>query len=67
MTHVTQDLRVSLIQGNTRWHDPAANRAYYGALLEPLAGQTDLVILPETFTSGFSNDAIDKAEGMDGP
>ena len=24
------------------------------------------MILPETFTSGFSNDAIDRAEGMDG-
>ncbi|MBN6149000.1 amidohydrolase [Xanthomonas sp. AmX2] len=61
------DLRVSLIQGATRWHDPAGNRDYYGALLAPLAGATDLVILPETFTSGFSNEAIDKAEGMDGP
>ena len=61
------DLRVSLVQGDTHWHDPAGNRAYYGALLAPLAGQTDLVILPETFTSGFSNEAIDKAEGMDGP
>jgi len=61
------DLRISLVQGDTRWHDPAGNRAYYGALLAPLAGKTDLVILPETFTSGFSNEAIDKAEGMDGP
>jgi predicted amidohydrolase len=62
-----QDLRISLVQGDTRWHDPAANRDYYGALVAPLAGVTDLVVLPETFTSGFSNDAIDKAEGMDGP
>ena len=62
-----QDLRISLVQGDTRWHDPAGNRDYYGALLAPLAGNTDLVILPETFTSGFSNDAIDQAEDMDGP
>ena len=62
-----QDLRVSIVQGETRWHDPAGNRDYYGGLIAPLAGQSDLVILPETFTSGFSNDAIDKAEGMDGP
>jgi len=61
-----QDLRISLIQGETRWHDPAGNRDYYGALIAPLAGQTDLVVLPETFTSGFSNEAIDQAEGMDG-
>lgn len=61
-----QDLRLSLVQGATRWHDPSGNRAYYGDLIAPLAGRTDLVILPETFTSGFSNDAIDRAEGMDG-
>ncbi len=62
-----QDLRISLVQGDTRWHDPAGNREHYAELLAPLAGATDLVILPETFTSGFSNDAIFKAEGMDGP
>ena len=61
-----KDLRVSLVQGDTRWHDPAGNRDYYGGLLHSLRGITDLAILPETFTSGFSNEAIDKAEGMDG-
>jgi predicted amidohydrolase len=58
---------VSLIQGATRWHDPAGNRDYYGKLLAPLRGQTDLCVLPETFTSGFSNDAIHHAETMEGP
>ena len=61
------DLRVSLVQGDTRWHDPAGNRAYYGTLIAPLAGATDLVLLPETFTSGFSNDALKDAETMSGP
>jgi predicted amidohydrolase len=63
----TQDLRVTLVQGDTAWHDPSANRAKYDALLAPLRGATDLVVLPETFTSGFSNDAIHRAETMDGP
>jgi len=62
-----QNLRLSLVQGNTRWHDPAGNRDYYAHLLKPLAGKTDVVILPETFSSGFSNDAIDQAETMHGP
>ena len=61
------DLRVALVQGDTVWHDPEANRRMYGELMAPLAGETDLVVLPETFTSGFSNDAIERAEGMDGP
>jgi len=59
-------LRVSLVQGDTRWLDPAANLDYYGGLLDGLRGTTDLVVLPETFTSGFSNDALDRAETMDG-
>jgi predicted amidohydrolase len=62
-----QPLRVSLVQGATRWHDPVGNREYYGSLIAPLAGHTDLVVLPETFTSGFSNEAIHDAETMDGP
>ncbi len=53
-----QDLRVSLVQGNTIWLDPEANRAMYAALMSDLAGKTDLIVLPETFTSGFSNEAI---------
>ena len=61
------DLRVSLVQGDTRWHDPAGNREYYGRLIAPLRGTSDLVILPETFTSGFSHDAIGDAETMQGP
>lgn len=62
-----QDLRVSLVQGDTLWHAPDGNRAMYSELLTPLIGNTDLVVLPETFTSGFSNEAILRAEGMQGP
>ncbi len=60
-------LRVSLVQGATRWHDPAGNREYFGGMIESLKGRTDLIVLPETFTSGFSNEAIHDAETMDGP
>jgi predicted amidohydrolase len=60
-----QALNVALVQGATRWHDPAGNRAYYGELIAPLKG-SDLIVLPETFTSGFSNEAIHNAETMDG-
>ena len=47
-------LRVSLVQQPLAWHDGAANRAHFAGLLRPLAGHTDLVVLPETFTTGFS-------------
>jgi len=61
------DLRVSLVQADTIWHDPEANRKMFGELIAPLAGASDLIVLPETFTSGFSNEAIDRAETMAGP
>ena len=60
------NLRVSLVQGETRWHDPAANREYYGALVRSLDGAGDLVVLPETFLSGFTNETLGNAETMDG-
>jgi omega-amidase len=60
------DLRISLLQLATVWHDAAANRRLYGDAVRTLAGQTDLVVLPETFTSGFSNEAIGTAETMQG-
>jgi omega-amidase len=49
-------LRVSLVQQPLVWQDPQRNRAHFETLLLPLAGQTDLVVLPETFTTGFSMD-----------
>lgn len=60
-----QPLRVTLVQGATRWHDGAANRDYYGALVRQAKG-SDLFVLPETFLSGFSNDTGASAEPMDG-
>jgi predicted amidohydrolase len=59
-------LRVSLVQGATRWHDAPANRDYYGAFVRSLKGQGDLVVLPETFLSGFTNETLGNAETMDG-
>ena len=36
-----------------------------GNLIAPLRGISDVVLLPETFTSGFSNEAIGAAETME--
>ncbi len=55
-----------MVQAATRWHDAAGNRDYYGALVRPLKGETDLVVLPETFLSGFTNETLHNAEAMDG-
>ena len=60
-------LRVTLVQQPLVWHDAAANRARFNALLAPLAGNTDLVVLPEMFTTGFSMDVEQLAESVGGP
>ncbi len=60
-----QPLTVSLVQGATRWHDAPANRDYYAALVRRVRG-SDLIVLPETFLSGFSNDTGVSADTMDG-
>jgi omega-amidase len=60
-------LRVSLLQQPLTWHEPAANRARFEALALPLAGRTDLVVLPETFTTGFSMSTQQVAEPVGGP
>lgn len=62
----SNDLTVAIVQGATRWHDPAANRAYYGALIERIGQPVDLIVLPETFTSGFTNQTLGNAETFDG-
>lgn len=60
------ELDIAIIQADTVWHDPQANRAYYARVLREQNPQADIIVLPETFTSGFSNAALQRAEGMDG-
>jgi predicted amidohydrolase len=61
-------LRVTLVQAGLHWQDPAANRAAFDARLGALgAGATDLVVLPEMFTTGFSMDSASLAEPAAGP
>ena len=60
-------LRVALAQQPLAWQDAAANRAHFEALLLPLAGRTDLVVLPETFATGFSMEVERLAEPAEGP
>jgi omega-amidase len=60
-------LRVSLLQQPLAWRDAEANRAHFEALLLPLAGESDLIVLPETFTTGFSMQVEEIGEPAGGP
>ncbi|MBL7953153.1 MAG: amidohydrolase [Flavobacteriales bacterium] len=61
------DLRVTLVQSMLHWEDAAANRAMFSEKLTALKGTTDLVVLPEMFTTGFSMRSTELAEPMSGP
>ena len=64
---MSRPLRITLIQPDLVWHDPAANRAVLAEQFIALAQQTDLIVLPEMFTTGFTMEAAAYAESMDGP
>lgn len=61
-----QDLRVSLIQASLSWENPAENRQRFGELIDAHATDSDLIVLPETFTTGFTMAAASHAEEVDG-
>jgi len=60
-------LRVTMVQADLAWQDPAANRRSLAAHFRGLVGHTDLVVLPEMFSTGFSMETEALAEDMDGP
>jgi omega-amidase len=58
--------RVTLVQQPLVWQDAAANRAHFAEALAHLKGATDLVVLPEMFTTGFTMQPEQFAEAPDG-
>jgi omega-amidase len=49
-----QDLNITLLQAALHWEDPAANRELFTQLIRDNADTSDLIVLPETFTTGFT-------------
>lgn len=60
-------LTVSLIQSDLHWEDPAANLDMFTQQINNIGQPTQLVILPEMFTTGFSMQPEKFAETMSGP
>lgn len=67
MSQTPPDLRLTLVQPDLLWQDAARNRAILAERLLPLAGATDLVVLPEMFTSAFVVGGGAVAEAHPGP
>ena len=59
-------LNVTIVQADLHWHDAAANRDQFAKIIAELPEATDLIVLPEMFTTGFSMDVEHLAETMDG-
>lgn len=59
-------MKITLVQDIIYWADIKANLQKLEKQVRDLAGKTDLVVLPEMFTTGFCTMQPDLAEGMDG-
>lgn len=55
-------MRISLLQTDIVWEDKKANLAKLETYLQRLKGQTDLIVMPEMFSTGFSMDSESLAE-----
>lgn len=60
------DLTVSLIQANLHWEDVAANLAMFDQKINSIQERTEVIILPEMFSTGFSMQSERLAQTMDG-
>lgn len=57
-------LKLTIIQPDTIWENPGANRAQLEETIHDLEDYGDLILLPEMFTTGFSINAEKHAEPM---
>lgn len=60
------DLRISCIQNDVIGCDPEANRRHLDEMLKNVEN-TDIIVFPETFTTGFPADPNVFAEEVEGP
>jgi len=60
-------LNLSAIQTHLHWEDKAANLKMFEEKIFAIPGKTEIVILPEMFSTGFSMRPEVFAEKMDGP
>jgi predicted amidohydrolase len=57
-----EDLRITVVQSDLHWQNPQANLAMFEEKIWQIGQPTDLILLPEMFTTGFSMEAAHLAE-----
>lgn len=63
---MSNTLTVALIQTELAWEDPIVNRQNLDTKINSISNGVDLIVLPEMFTSGFTMNASQVAESMEG-
>lgn len=59
-------LNITTIQANLVWENIDANLTAFTEYIQSIHAPTDIIVLPEMFTTGFSMNAAALAEGADG-
>ena len=59
-------LNFTIVQTKLHWENRAANFKMLEKKIKRITGKTEMVILPEMFTTGFSMNPKELAETMDG-
>ena len=59
-------MKITLIQTELFWEDREKNLEHFGKLINSIPEKTDLIVLPEMFTTGFSMHPEKVAEVSDG-
>lgn len=65
-TEMINDIRVTIIQTSLKWEAPTENYKHLDWHLRQIQEQTNLIVLPEMFTTGFSMNPKMLAEKMGG-
>ena len=60
------NLSISTVQTRLFWQSPSENLEWLEGRLELITGKTDIIVLPEMFTTGFSMNSMQYAEEMNG-
>ena len=60
------ELKIALIQSDLVWENPEENRRQFLEKIEGISDDTDIVLLPEMFTSGFTMNPESVAEATSG-
>jgi omega-amidase len=58
------DLTIALVQTDLYWENPTANLAMLEEKIASIDSPTDLIVLPEMFTTGFTMNPVQWAEPM---